>query len=403
MLNGGVIGCTRERLERVWSSRLAMPLRPASSGPVRYWQDQIRLAVKGAIAAVGAWTLARYVVGQPDPYFAPLAALLGVYPTVARSLREGIQYVAGFLLGAALAIPVGILLGPGIAGIAVVVIAGVLVSGWHRLGDQSPQVTFTALFALLLGGHQPFAYITHRMIDVGIGVATGVAVNILVFPPLQLRPAEHAIREWGNDIARALEDLGAAAAEPDSGMKAWPRHDHQLTVAAEQARRAARNARESLRWNLRAKAERAVPRPDGAVLDSLEDLTARTRAVARSLPEIGDVTGPDRDQVSFGRDFAAMLRILAGLVRQLADLRSSLTRAALTAARDCQRQLERETAQLPDHSDTRRAAQHLARLTSEIISEVAEHQAVPDDQAGNPDTCHHRDGGDDTAVRDLSG
>ena len=118
----------------MWSSWLAVPLRPASSGPVRYWQQhQVRLAVKGAIAAVGAWALARYAVGQPDPYFAPLAALLGVYPTVARSLREGVRYVAGFLLGAALAIPVGVLLGPGIAGIAVVVIAGVLSAagtGW---------------------------------------------------------------------------------------------------------------------------------------------------------------------------------------------------------------------------------------------------------------------------------
>ena len=113
-------------MKRVRYSRLAVPLRPASSGPVRYWQDQVRLAFKGAIAAVGAWALARYAVGQPDPYFAPLAALLGVYPTVARSLREGVRYVAGFLLGAGLAIPVGMLLGPGIAGIAVVVIAGVL-------------------------------------------------------------------------------------------------------------------------------------------------------------------------------------------------------------------------------------------------------------------------------------
>ena len=104
-------------------------------GPVRYWQDQVRLAVKASIAAVGAWALARYAIGQPEPYFAPLAALLGVYPTVARSLREGVLCVAGFLLGAALAIPAGMLLGPGIAGIAVVVIAGVLVSGWHRLGD----------------------------------------------------------------------------------------------------------------------------------------------------------------------------------------------------------------------------------------------------------------------------
>ena len=118
MLAGGFTGRAREHLKRVRSSRLAVPLRPASSGPVRYWQDQVRLAVKGAIAAVGAWVLARYAVGQPDPYFAPLAALLGVYPTVARSLREGVRYVAGFLLGAALAIPVGMLLGPGIAGIA---------------------------------------------------------------------------------------------------------------------------------------------------------------------------------------------------------------------------------------------------------------------------------------------
>jgi uncharacterized membrane protein YccC len=376
MLGSDVIGRTRERLERAWSSRLVMPLRPASSGPVRYWQDQLRLAIKAAIAAAGAWVLARYAVDQPDPYFAPLAALLGVYPTVAGSLREGVRYVAGFLLGAALAIPVGILLGPGIAGIAVVVIAGVLVSGWHRLGDQSAQVTFTALFALLLGGHQPSAYITHRMIDVGIGVAAGLAVNVLVFPPLQLRPAEHAIRQWGNDIAGALEDLSAAAADPDSGMQAWPRHDRQLTVAAEQARRAAGHARESLRWNPRAKAERAVPRPDGAVLDSLEDLTARTRAVARSLPEIEAVTGHGQDQAAFGRDYAAMLRILADLVRQLADLRSSVPRAALTAAHDCQRHLERETAQRPDHSDTRRAAQRLARLTSEIISEIAEHRVA---------------------------
>ena len=88
MPGSGVIEYTRQRLERVWSSRLSVPLRPASAGPVRYWQDQVRLAVKAAIAAVGEWALARYAVGQPDPYFAPLAAFLGVYPTVARSLRK---------------------------------------------------------------------------------------------------------------------------------------------------------------------------------------------------------------------------------------------------------------------------------------------------------------------------
>lgn len=407
MLGSGMAERTRQPLKRMWSSRLAVPVRPASAGPVRYWQDQARLAVKAAIAAVGAWALARYAVGQSGPYFAPLAALLGVYPTLARSLHQGIRYVAGFLIGAALAIPAGMLLGPEMAAIAIVVIGGVLISGWQRLGDQGTQVTFTALFALLLGGHQPLHYVTHRMIDVGIGVATGLAVNIVVFPPLQLRPAEHAIRQWGESIARALEDLSAASAGPDPGadVKSWPRHDRQLTAAAERARAAARQARESLRWNPRGKAGRGVPRPDGAVLDSLEELTARTRAVARSLPEITDLssfTGADRpvqdqgpsgqdqgssgqDQGSFGQDYAAMLKSLAGPVRQLADLRTSRPGPTLSAARDCQRHLERRAAQLPDHSDAKSAAQHLVRLIGDILGEVAEHHGARGAQASAAD------------------
>jgi hypothetical protein len=91
---------------------------------------------------------------------------------------------------------------------------------------------------------------------VGIGVVTGLAVNVLVFPPLQLRPAEHAVRQWGDDVAAALDDLADAAAGQYSPGQSWPRQERRLSGAAEQARVAARNARESLRWNLRAKVER---------------------------------------------------------------------------------------------------------------------------------------------------
>jgi len=393
---------TWQPLKRMWSSRLVAPLRPAAAGPVRYWQDQVRLAVKAAIAAVGAWALARYAVGQSGPYFAPLAALLGVYPTVARSLHQGITYVAGFLLGVALAIPAGLLLGPEMAAIAIVVIGGVLVSGWQRLGDQGPQVTFTALFVLLLGGHQPLHYVTHRMVDVGIGVATGLAVNVVVFPPLQLRPAEHAIRQWGESIAHALEDLSGAAADLDADtvVKSWPRHDRQLSEAARRARAAARHARESLRWNPRARARRSVPRPDGAVLDSLEELTARTRAVARSLPDLAAADHPgeegadrtDQDQASagheqasFGQDYAAMLRSLADPVRQLADLRTARPQETLAAARDCQRRLEHRAARRPAHSDAKSAARHLVRLSGGILGEIAEHHNAHDAPAAAGD------------------
>jgi hypothetical protein len=65
-----VIGQTRRGGPGPWWSRLPVPLQPASSGPVRYWQDRGRLAAKCALAAVAAWVLARYAAGQHDPYFA---------------------------------------------------------------------------------------------------------------------------------------------------------------------------------------------------------------------------------------------------------------------------------------------------------------------------------------------
>jgi hypothetical protein len=375
MLGSGVFGRARNNL-RGPSRRLTLPFRPASSGPVRYWQDRTRLAVKAAIAAVAAWGLAKYAAGLPDPYFAPLAALLGVYPTVARSLREGFQYVGGFLLGAALAIPAGILLGPGVAGIAAIVLAGVLLASWRHLGDQSAQVTFTALFVLLLGGHQPLHYVTHRMAEVAIGVATGLAVNIAVFAPLQLRPAEHAISRWGDEIGRALEVLGDAAANPHSADKSWLEHDRQLTQAAEQARVAARSARESLRWNPRASVHQSVPRPDSAVLDSLEELTARTRAIARSLLDYPADDGTPRIAASCADDYARMLRLLASAARQLADMRSNSPHGReLADASDCQHRLEANAARLPDHSRQRSTAERVARLAADMINEAGMDQA----------------------------
>ena len=361
---------------RLRSSKLAVPFRPAYSGPLRYWQDRTRLAVKGTIAAVVAWVLAKYAAGQPDPYFAPLAALLGVYPTVARSLRESIQYIAGFVLGAALAVPVGLLLGPGTAGIAVIVLAGTLIASWRRLGDQSAQVTFTALFVLLLGGHQPLHYITHRMSEVAIGVITGLVINIAAFPPLQLRPAEHAVRQWGNAIADALGALADVTADPDRGDQVWPQHDGQLTSSAEQARSAVQHARESLRWNPRAFVSRRVPRPDSAVLGALEELTTRTRAVARSLLDTTAEGTPPKIPASFGEEYADLLRMAASAVRQLADQRQHTPAdQELADLSDRQHHLEHQAACLADRPDGDVTIRRLSRLSAELIREIGRHQA----------------------------
>jgi hypothetical protein len=153
--------------------------------------------------------------------------------------------------------------------------------------------------------------------------------------------------------------------------RSWGQHDHELTAAAERARTAARQARESLRWNPRAAVERAVPRPDGAVIDALDVLTARTRAIARSLLDGPERADPAPFPSAFGQLYGQVLRALADPVCQVADLRSPRPGDELTEARDWQRQLERCTRTLAAGNGQSAAVRHLERLTGDMIRDLA--------------------------------
>jgi hypothetical protein len=113
-----------------------------------------------------------------------------------------------------------------------------------------------------------------------------------------------------------------------------------------------------------------VPRPDGVVLDSLEELTARTRAIARVL--LDAATGDERPglPVSFGESYAALLRMLTGPVRQLADMRSAPPdHDELAGASGCQDHLERQASQPADRREGN-AARRLADLSRHLLSEL---------------------------------
>ena len=114
-----------------------------------------------------------------------------------------------------------------------------------------------------------------------------------------------------------------------------------------------------------------MPRPDGVVLDSLEELTARTRAIARVLLDTAAGDEPSGLPASFGESYAALLRMLTGPVRQLADMRSAPPdRDELAGASGCQDHLERQAAQLAGRQEGN-AARHLADLSRQLVSELA--------------------------------
>lgn len=313
----------------------------------RYWRERLKLTAKAVVAGVLAWTAARYVAGHSEPYFAPLAALLGVYPSVVRSVRESLAYGAGFVIGAALAIPVGIWIGPNVLGIAVVLSLAMMASGWRRLGGQASQVPFTALFALLLGGRDAVGYTLPRLGDVALGLAVGLAVNALVFPPLHLRRAEYAAERMRDALAEAMDALSAAVTDPDGRRPYWDEADERLRTVREQARHAYEQGRDSMRANPRAKLRgyrlrwRDEPErwPATRLMNTLDQATTYVRSIAGTYAEAGDAETEElRFSEAFRHDHARVLGMLAGLVRRLPEAPGE---EELADAERLQRRMER--------------------------------------------------------------
>lgn len=313
----------------------------------RYWAERSKLTLKAVVAAAAAWLAGKHLAGHPEPYFAPLAALLGVYPTVVRSVQESLKYGAGFVIGAALAVPVGRLIGPTTLGIAVVLLAGMMVAGWRRLGDQSPQVAFTALFALLFGGHGVAGYVLPRIGDVAIGLAVGLAVNALVFPPLYLRRGEDAVRELRDALGDAMEALAGVVVDPVEWGNLWSARESRLVSVRRQARYAVEQAGSSLRANPRARwwgypvRLRDVPGTweSSRRLNSLESVMASARSIAGTLRMAS--RGQDEGQPfdpAFRHAYAALLRAVGELVR---DPSGEPDEEGLTRAERMQDELER--------------------------------------------------------------
>ncbi|MEY9212212.1 FUSC family protein [Thermobifida halotolerans] len=326
---------------RNWVGYLVRTWAPAHpEGWRQYWSERLRLVVKAALAAVLAWVIAKYGLGQPNPYFAPLAALLGVYPTIALSVREGTSYAAGFLLGGLVAIPVGEAFGPTALGIAVVVVVSLLVASLRALGDQSSQVSFTALFALLFGGHDVVSYVLPRLIDVGVGVVVGLGINALLFPPTHLGRAHRALQELRSDAAAATEALADSVADPEKGLTWWERWSDALHRSTRRARRACDDAKESVRGNPRAVLERHDPRPVLRLMDLSERVSSRIRVIAATVDELDRVQGdPSHPSMEFRLDYARLLRELASLIRWSSDLTSGEAQDARATARQIQSRL----------------------------------------------------------------
>jgi uncharacterized membrane protein YccC len=302
--------------------------QPGRVRPGFITRDQVLLAAKTAIAAGLAWVAALAADPHSRPYFAPLAVLLVVQPTVYDSLSRAFQRVAGVVVGVAAALAVSRVLGPSAWSIGIIIFAGLLVGWTARLGPQGVvQVPVSALLVFLVGQTTP-GYAGERIVDTLIGA--GVAVIAVLLTPSA--PAPDAVMSQAlaplrrcAEILRAVS-TGIASTWTAAQADAWRRDAAALIDLIAAARRDHEGFRLSSRWNARAGRQRAALGQAEEALRSGERIAVCTRSMARAL---ADGSGHARPMPSLGAMLASTASATAAYAAWLASAGTPADRRSL--------------------------------------------------------------------------
>ena len=249
-----------------------------------FWSDVTQL-VKTVVAVSLAWVLAVELVGTPQSFLAPWAALLVVQATVFRTFSQGARQVAAAVAGVVLAWSAGNLVGPDVAALGAVVFLGLLLGRSRFLEGEATTAAATGLVVLTTGFSDDLVLVS-RLLDTGIGIAVGLVVNVAVWPPLRRRTAIAALDDLDDRIGALLVEVAdglAGECSPDD-VAGWLETTRDLDEEIDRAWAMVRQARESAVLNPRRSA-RQVRHPEVwiVLLRHMEQAVAETRSIARTL------------------------------------------------------------------------------------------------------------------------
>lgn len=284
-----------------------------------------------------AWWIARYLLGRPEPFFAPLAAMSAIGVSLERKLRRSVEMVVGVAVG----VLVGDLFiawaGRGIWQIglvvALVMAAAVLVQGGPIVVLQASSTA--VVIATILPPDSEAAFALGRFLDALIGGSVGLAIALLL-PANPLRQVHRVGSPMLGGLTSTVSTLGAALRDRDETAASRALAEcHGLQVQVEQLAQTVDASHEiatlaPARWSARvtlSQIETALPYVDAAVRD--------TRVLARqTLTAIqrGDAIPPGLDRAV--DECAAALQALQRSVDSDGDLaaaRAASIRAAVAA------------------------------------------------------------------------
>lgn len=251
--------------------------------------------LKTVLSTVIAWVLAAQVFHLEQAYLAPWAALLTVHATVFGTLRRGVRQAGASVLGVLVAFVVGQLFGLSAVSVGAAILVGLLAGSVRGLRDETTTAAATALIVLTNGYSDNGGLLGARLLDACLGIAVGLLVNLLVWPPLRDRSAASQIDLVAERVGGVLSEIAARLSSEcgPADVDDWIAETNALDHAIDRAWSVLAQARESGRLNPRRATARRMRAAQGFddILARLGQAVAETRSMARTIAHARVPTG----------------------------------------------------------------------------------------------------------------
>ncbi len=273
----------------------------------------VALAAQSGVAGGLAWFIAHDVLGEPAPFFAPIAAVVTLAVSVGQRLQRTAELVAGVALGIGIGDLLILLIGSGPWQLGLMVGLAVLVAA--ALGGSGPLVVQAAGSAVLVAAFSPSGAPPYtRFVDALVGGAVGLGVMAVLLPlnPLTVvrraaEPALDLLADGLHEIAGALADRDIARADAAlTKLRAGEADFVAFTAAAAAARENVALA--PARWRSRAAITQYV--------ESADHLSYALRNVRVLVRRVQTALGDDEQVPAVLPGAVALLGDAVGLLRR---------------------------------------------------------------------------------------
>jgi uncharacterized membrane protein YgaE (UPF0421/DUF939 family) len=268
-----------------------------------------RPVLEATVAATVAWLLATRLLGHPQPFFAPAAALIVLGQARGQRIRRAVEVVLGVAAGVLVADLVVQALGPGSTWTVgtVILLTVLLAVAFGATGVTLVQAAVSALYLVVVappdGSLVPF-----RFVDALVGGAVALAASLLVDAR---HPLVAEVRRTFDELAGLLGDIADALDRGDEAAAfAALTQARGMDARVDGLRDGVLAAGEALRLNVRRRRHIGRLRSVDESIRQIDYAVRNVRVLARAGVTLSRLHTPAPPQLG------AALRSLAEAVRQ---------------------------------------------------------------------------------------